>query len=142
MQELFVDTSAWYAIADPGDTNHQSALIYRNQIARKCRLVSSNYILDELYTLLLIHVSYYRAIEFKKKLDILIQENILKILWIDQDIAEQTWQIFETFNQDKQWSFTDCSSYVLMNKYNIKQVFTFDYHFLQMGFICYPLQGL
>ncbi|WP_413174694.1 hypothetical protein [Anabaena azotica] len=51
MQELFVDTSAWYAIADPGDTNHQSALIYRNQIARKCRLVSSNYILDELYTL-------------------------------------------------------------------------------------------
>lgn len=29
-----------------------------------------------------------------------------------------------------------------MNKYNIKQVFTFDHHFLQMGFICYPLQGL
>ena len=53
MPKIFVDTSAWYAIADPSDRNHQSALSYRNQIARKYKLVISNYILDELYTLLL-----------------------------------------------------------------------------------------
>ena len=59
LPKLFVDTSAWYAIADKGDNNHQSALTYRNQIARKYKLITSNYILDELYTLLLIHLNYY-----------------------------------------------------------------------------------
>jgi predicted nucleic acid-binding protein len=52
LPRLFIDTSVWYAIADKGDSNHQLALIYRHQIARKYKLITSNYILDELYTLL------------------------------------------------------------------------------------------
>jgi predicted nucleic acid-binding protein len=84
MPKIFVDTSAWYAIADPSDNNHQSALLYRNQIAKKYHLVISNYILDELYTLLLIHVNYNRAIEMKRKLDILEKRKILEVVWIDE----------------------------------------------------------
>lgn len=129
-------TSAWYAIADKGDNNHQSALIYRHKIAKKYQLITSNYILDELYTLLLIHLGYYWAVDFKNKLDFLQQSEILEILWINEEIAEETWTIFTRFNNDKQWSFTDCSSYVLMKKYHINEVFTFDHHFQQMGFTC------
>ena len=78
--QIFVDTSAWYAIADSSDNNHQSALAYRNQIAKKYHLVISNYILDELYTLLLIHINYHRAIEIKRKIDILEKSNILEVV--------------------------------------------------------------
>jgi predicted nucleic acid-binding protein len=138
MPKIFVDTSAWYAIADPSDNNHQSALIYRNQIAKKYHLVISNYILDELYTLLLIHVNYNRAIEMKRKLDILEKRKILEVVWIDEKLSELAWQVFETFNQDKQWSFTDCTSYVIMQQLKIREAFTYDHHFSQMGFICYP----
>ena len=105
--QIFVDTSAWYAIADPSDNNHQSALTCRNRIAKKYRLVISNYILDELYTLLLIHINYYKAIETKRKLDVLEKRKILKVVWINENFSKLAWQVFETFNRDKQWSFTD-----------------------------------
>ena len=36
---------------------------------------------------------------------------------------------------DQQISFTDCVSFELMKKLNIKQVFTFDQHFEIAGFI-------
>jgi len=58
MKHLFVDTSAWDAIADKGDKNHARALQFRNEIVGKCKLVISNYILDELHTLLLMNIGY------------------------------------------------------------------------------------
>jgi len=47
MKRIFVDTSAWDAIADKGDVEHLSALKFRDEIVGKYRLVTSNYVLDE-----------------------------------------------------------------------------------------------
>lgn len=58
MKRLFVDTSAWDAIADKGDKNHTRALQFRNEAVGKRILITSNYILDELYTLLLMNIGY------------------------------------------------------------------------------------
>jgi predicted nucleic acid-binding protein len=80
MKHLFIDTSAWYAIADPADSNHKVAIRFRNEIAGKYQLVVTNYILDELYTLLLLSVGYQRTVDFKRKLDILRQRHILEIV--------------------------------------------------------------
>ena len=41
----------------------------------------------------------------------------------------------EHYNVDKLWSFTDCTSYVAMKDSGITEVFAFDHHFEQMGFI-------
>lgn len=46
MRQIFVDTSAWDAIADGGDPNHEVALLFRDEIAEQCRLVVTNYILS------------------------------------------------------------------------------------------------
>ncbi len=43
MKQVFVDTSAWDAIADAGDANHEIALLYKDEIAENCRLVVTNY---------------------------------------------------------------------------------------------------
>ncbi len=53
MRQIFVDTGAWYAIADSGDANHKAALQFRDEIAGKVRLITTDYVLDEFYTLLL-----------------------------------------------------------------------------------------
>jgi len=82
----------------------------------------------------LLNVGYAKTVDFKTKLDRLTQANILTVVWITEELADQTWQIFRQFNTDKQWSFTDCSSYVVMNNQSITNVFTFDHHFAQMGF--------
>lgn len=138
MKKIFVDTSAWAAMADSKDTHHHSALLYQDQIIGKVQLISTNYVLDELYTLLLLNTGYQSTVVFKRKLDFLIQEMILKIIWITPQISKETWYVFERFNIDKKWSFTDCSSYVVMKHETITEVFTFDHHFSQMGFIRFP----
>jgi len=138
MRKIFVDTSAWDAIADSGDPNHESALLFRDEIAGKCRFVSSNYVLDELYTLLLMNVGYVRTLAYTKQLKILIEEGILEIIWISEDISAKAWGVFTQFNTDKRWSFTDCTSYVVMKQFDIDEVFAFDHHFVQMGFIRKP----
>lgn len=43
-------------------------------------------------------------------------------------------EVFRRYNKDKIWSFTDCTSYVVMKELKIKKVFTFDKNFTEMGF--------
>jgi uncharacterized protein len=36
--------------------------------------------------------------------------------------------------QDQQWGFVDCLSFVVMERYGVTQVLSFDRHFAQAGF--------
>ena len=94
--------------------------------------------MDELYTLLLLNIGYQGAVSFKIKLDTLVQEGVVAVVWVTEAIAQDAWQVFEQFNVDKKWSFTDCVSYVVMKQRNITEAFTFDHHFQQMGFTKLP----
>ena len=138
MNRLFVDTSAWAALADSTDANHELAVLFRDEAAGKYRLITTNYILDELYTLLLMNVGYLQTVTFKRRIDFLTQQGTLQIIWILEDTANNAWRVFEQFNVDKHWSFTDCVSYVVMQQRQIIEAFTFDRHFAQMGFITRP----
>ena len=42
------------------------------------------------------------------------------------------WRTFSRFN-DKGWSFTDCTSKVVMERLGIMMAFSFDHHFRQFG---------
>jgi uncharacterized protein len=140
MQQLFVDTSAWVAMSDRKDAYHQKAITLTQQIAEKYHLVITNYILDETYTLLLMNAGYPFTLKLKQKIDFIAQQRILEIVWVTQDIADQAWRVFEQFNTDKQWSFTDCVSFVVMQQKGITEAFTFDHHFSQMGLIRLPTE--
>lgn len=48
------------------------------------------------------------------------------------------WEVFEKLNVDKKWSFTDCTSKVVMEQREIFEAFAFDHHFEQMGFVRKP----
>jgi predicted nucleic acid-binding protein len=138
MRQVFVDTSAWDALADSRDAHHELALLFRQKITGRAQLVCTDYVLDELYTLLLLNIGYQAAVNFKNKLDILIQERVLSIVWVTEAIAQEAWQVFKQFNTDKSWSFTDCVSYVVMKQRKITEAFAFDHHFEQMGFSRVP----
>jgi len=71
MKHLFVDTSSWDAVADKADKNHTKVFEFRDEIVDKYTLITSNYVLDELYTLLLMNIGFQATVEYKKKLDIL-----------------------------------------------------------------------
>ena len=134
MKKLFVVRSGWDALADKADKNYLRALQFRSEIVGERKLVTSNYILDELYTLLLMNIGFQPTVKYKGTLDILIAEHVLDVIWIDHNLAKKSWDVFEQYNFDKRWSFTNCTSYVVMKDFSITEVFAFDHHFEQMGF--------
>ena len=67
---------------------------------------------------------------------------ILTVVHISEELEKAAWEVFEQFNQDKTWSFTDCTTKVVMDSLGIQHVFTFDHHFEQMGFIRLPTDNL
>ena len=53
---------------------------------------------------------------------------------MNASLFDDAWTVFERFNKDKSWSFTDCTTYAVMKQMAIAEVFGFDHHFEQMGF--------
>jgi len=138
VNHIFVDTSAWCAIEDKDDIHHEEALAFKDVIAGRCVLVTTNYVLDETYTLLLLNMGYARTVAFQSVIKEMSSAGILLIVHISETLCEETWKIFERFNADKEWSFTDCSSYVVMKQLDITDAFAFDHHFEQMSFVRKP----
>lgn len=136
---IFIDTSAFIALEDKKDINHNKALKFKDELAiEKKRWITTNYILDETYTLLLLDLGYLKTIQFKKNIDELVEHNLLIIFEINSEIEKAAWKTFEYFNKDKFWSYTDCTSKIIMENYSIIECFSFDKHFEQMGFIRKP----
>ena len=139
MEAIFVDTSAWDAIEDSGDRYHAAALRFKEELAQqRARLYVTNFVLDECYTLLLYNVGYARTVAFKRAIDLMQAGGILVVVHISEALEQAAWTVFERFNQDKEWSFTDCTTKAVMENLGISQVFAFDHHFDQMGFLRRP----
>lgn len=133
-----MDTGAWCAIEDKSDAHHVDALVFKDEIAGTCMLVTTDYVMDEIYTLLLLNLGRERTVIFHSNIEQMVRAGILHIVQISQTLREEAWKIFEQFNTDKEWSFTDCTSYAVMKQLNISEAFAFDHHFEQMGFVRKP----
>jgi hypothetical protein len=138
MKGIFIDTSAWDAIEDLKDPNHGKALDFANMIAGKYHLITTNFVLDETYTLLLMNTGYKCVLRFKDSINEMSKLGVITIVHISESLEGLAWKVFEEFNVDKKWSFTDCTSKVVMEQNGINEVFAFDHHFEQMGFIRKP----
>jgi predicted nucleic acid-binding protein len=124
---IFVDTSAWYAIIDKNDRDHAVAVTKIQILDRP--LITSNYILDEILTLLKTRLGSGIAIPFGQKL---WNQEVSALARITEADEEKAWEVFRQY-QDKGFSFTDCTSFALMKRLEINTVFAFDDHFVQYG---------
>lgn len=113
---------------------HEVAITVSQKLeAEKALLITTDYILDEAYTLLRSILGYKAAILFGQE----IQRGGIEIVQIDPSIQKEAWEIFEKYS-DKDFSFTDCTSFVVMNHAKIETAFTFDRHFQQYGLRTLP----
>jgi len=124
---VFVDTGAWFAYFVRRDPDHNLARKWVS--GNDSPLVTSDYVLDELFTLLKLRESFAVAVAAGK---ILTQEKICQIVKITPADFARAWNVFVQFS-DKGWSFTDCTSKVIMERLDISTAFSFDEHFEQFG---------
>ena len=129
--DVLVDTAGFLSLWDASDQYHKRALQLQTELSRKTRrFLTTDYIVDETATLLLVRHSHAAAADF---LQTVLASQSLQIQWIDSDRFQRAAQFF-TQHDDKQWSFTDCLSFILMRELRLTDCFTTDHHFQQAGF--------
>lgn len=137
---LFVDTSGW---ADPilHNTTHHVAMeqFYKEVIASKRPIVTTNYVLAELLALLSTRARASRSqiLDILKRVRQIPQ---LRVIHVNEATDDAAWAMLYQY-QDKDWSLVDAASFVLMRELGITEAFTSDPHFAQAGFVRLPLQG-
>lgn len=124
---IFVDSSAWFARYTPRDVNHAAAREFH--AATRELLVTSDYVVDEVLTLLKARGNVERATRVGKAF---FGGELAQIEWVSQADILGAWAIFDKY-RDKEWSFTDCVSLVVMQRLGIVKAFAFDEHFRQFG---------
>lgn len=130
-QTVFVDTSAWLALINDSDTDHAKAKIIRDKLLQsKKRFFITDYIIVEIANSLCKVRWRSKAV---KLINSIRETEIIEVVEVDKEIYEEAWQMYAG-RTDKEWSFTDCISFVVMNKYRIRDAFTNDHHFEQAGF--------
>jgi predicted nucleic acid-binding protein len=128
---VFVDTSAIYALFDAGDDmNARAAKVWEGLISRQEALVSTNYVMTELFTLLNQRLGFSAARIF--------QEDVFPMIaveWVDERLHHAGVAAVLAAGR-KKLSLVDCVSFDVMRSLGIRSVFCFDRHFREQGFDC------
>ncbi len=135
MKGLFADTAGWVACADEADPAHKRAVAARDGwLEEGGFLVTTDYVIDETLTLIRVRLGLAAAERWWEQIE---SSSRLKLEWIGIERAEKARAMFFRFG-DKNFSFTDCTSFVVMKELRFKQALTTDRHFRQMGLEALP----
>jgi len=124
---IFTDTGGWYGMSVPEDPNHFAALGWSAR--NRQPLFTTDYVVDETLTLLRARGHSAAALALGRKF---FDGSLAAIYYLTEDDIRASWQVFTRY-ADKEWSFTDCTSKVIMEKLEITEAFAFDQHFRQFG---------
>lgn len=135
MKIVFLDTSAFIALKDESEINHNKAIDCFNSLIKKGNLLlTTNYIFDEVYTILIKRFGQSQAVDFGKTIR---KSRLIQYFIITEEIEEEAWNIAVKY-KDKSFSFTDCTSFAIMKTLGINKAFAFDEHFKQFGLEVVP----
>ena len=130
---VFVDTSAFFAVLDADDENHDTAKqVWEDLLAQEAGLICSNYVLVETLALVQRRLGIPAVRTFQE--DIV---PVLKVEWVDKTIY-QVGIASVLAAARKELSLVDCVSFEIMRRLGTKTAFVFDHHFEEQGFECLP----
>lgn len=132
---IFVDTGAWFALANKSDHYHSQAIeIYPELLAGYHRLTTTNLVIAESYILIRRTLGHRPAIVFLENLG---ASPRVKKIYSDSVLEKAAEDTLKKY-QDQDFSYTDAVSFAVMKQYDIEQAFSFDVHFKTAGFSLIP----
>ncbi len=132
MNRVFVDTSAFIAVFDKDDDLHSEALRLFDEIKnKKIQMVVTDYILSESITTALARAGHRIAVTVG---EFILGSHVVDLIWLDMPLKLKAWEYFKKYS-DKQYSFIDCTSFIVMKEMKVNHFFAFDEHFAKAGFV-------
>jgi len=130
--EVFVDTSGFYALLVGQDDQHErTSQILRQAAGRRRRFITTDYVLDETLTLLKARGHRHLIEPFAGSV---LASKVCRIEWTDSARFSTTVAFFLK-RLDQDWSFTDCVSFRIMAELGLREALTKDAHFEAAGFV-------
>ncbi|MDE1822359.1 MAG: type II toxin-antitoxin system VapC family toxin [Euryarchaeota archaeon] len=133
---IFVDTGAFFALTVPDDVHHAEAERMRREIlaGRHGRMLTSDQVLGESYTIL----RFRRGVGAVRALvEGIRSSRSLEVVHLSEADHQASLDLM-LGHPDKEWSFVDCTSFVLMRALKVSSAFTFDRNFREAGFQMLP----
>jgi predicted nucleic acid-binding protein len=135
MKAVFVDTGGWMACADGADPAHVPCRAARDgALEAGHALITTDFVIDETLTLIRFRLGLRAANAWWQQID-----GSARLRWerVESDRFERARQLFFHY-RDKDLSFIDCTSIVVMREMKLSAVLTTDRHFRQVGFEVLP----
>ncbi|WP_338825184.1 type II toxin-antitoxin system VapC family toxin [Neomoorella humiferrea] len=129
MEKIMVDTSAIYALIDRSDDWHEKAKnLFKRLSEQDVDLILTNFILAETHALILSRIGHELAREWVKNL-------VWKIERVKEEDEKRAREIIIAY-KDKSFSYTDATTFAVMERLKLNVALAFDNHFTQFGWQC------
>ena len=127
MAQILVDTSAIFALIDRGDSFHPTAKNVLSELhRRRISPLMTNFIVAESHALLLNRLGAGLARDW-------LFRNVWPVERVTDDDEARAHAVIRQY-ADKTFSYTDATSFAVMDRLRLKAAFAFDPHFRQYGF--------
>lgn len=130
MKTVFADTFYFLALVNPSDQTHAKAVAFT--FNETVRMITTEWVMTELADGLA--KSRRGRTEFVGTLADLQADGDVTIVPCEHALMAEGVRLYAQ-RSDKQWSLTDCISFVIMQKHAITEALTGDHHFEQAGFV-------
>jgi hypothetical protein len=128
MTPVFADSSYYVALLSPRDQHHADAVRLSASLRRP--IVVTEFVLIELTNALSSLESRIRAVALWSHLQ---NDPTVTIVPATTELLERGRHLYAD-RSDKEWSLTDCISFVVMHDHGVTEALTADHHFEQAGF--------
>ena len=133
MMNVFVDTTAFYAVLDADDDEHEAAAgQWAALLQRGHTLYTSNYVLVETVALLQSRIGLDSVRTLTA--DVL---PVVRTFWVDEATHQSAHHALLVSDR-RRLSLVDCVSFEAMRRLRLDHAFCFDPHFADQGFRALP----
>ncbi len=142
MSAVFADTGAWIALLSRDDRWHEATRRRYEKLSEAgVRLISNNYVVDEVATRLRYDGGLTAALRFRHLLDAASEAGRVRLAWVDERSEAAGWAVLEQY-ADIPLSLTDAVSAAQARSFRLTEVFGLDRDFEALGFTVLPGSGL
>ena len=127
----FADTSFWFALCERGDRLHSTAAALLKSARRTQKIVVSNHVLGETWTLLQRRSGHPAGLGFLERLSRLPN---VEVVHVDETTERDAWAWLRR-HDEREYSFVDATSFALMRARGIREALAFDGDFTAAGFV-------